>query len=124
MARAAIHPGEFLADELTEIGMTRTELARQIDVPPNRISQIIRGKRDLTADTALRLGRFFGTGPELWLNLQKAYEIQSVDEETRKWDAMMSQWMEEYPYFDEIKGDLEFKKVPIVFYFDNGKLLH
>lgn len=78
MARAAIHPGEFLADELKEIGMTRTELARQIDVPPNRISQIIRGKRDLTADTALRLGRFFGTGPELWLNLQKAYELDKA----------------------------------------------
>ncbi len=65
MTREAIHPGEFLADELEEIGMTLTELARQIDVPPNRISQLIRGKRDLTADTALRLGRFFGTGPEL-----------------------------------------------------------
>ncbi len=78
MAREAIHPGEFLADELKDIGMTRTELARQIDVPPNRISQIIRGKRDLTADTALRLGRFFGTGPELWLNLQKAYELDKA----------------------------------------------
>ena len=78
MLREAIHPGEFLADELTEIGMTRTELARQIDVPPNRISQIIRGIRDLTADTALRLGQFFGTGPELWLNLQKAYELDKA----------------------------------------------
>lgn len=78
MAREPIHPGEFLADELEGIGMTRTELSRQIDVPPNRISQLIRGKRDLTADTALRLGRFFGTGPELWLNLQKAYELDKA----------------------------------------------
>ena len=65
MVKEVIHPGEFLADELEEIGITRTELARQIDVPPNRISQLIRGKRDLTADTALRLGQFFGAGSEL-----------------------------------------------------------
>lgn len=78
MDREPIHPGEFLVDELEEIEMTRTELARQLDVPPNRISQLIRGKRDLTADTALRLGRFFGTGPELWLNLQKAYELDKA----------------------------------------------
>lgn len=75
MTKDAIHPGEFLADELKEIGITATELSRQIDVPPNRISQIIRAKRDLTADTALRLGKFFGTGPEFWINLQKAYEL-------------------------------------------------
>jgi len=56
MARAPIHPGEFLIDELEEINISATELSRQIDVPPNRISQIIRGKRDVTADTALRLG--------------------------------------------------------------------
>ena len=65
MAREPIHPGEFLIDELEEIEITATELSRQIDVPPNRISQIIRGKRDITADTALRPGQFFGTGPEL-----------------------------------------------------------
>ena len=74
-AREPIHPGEFLVDELEEIEITATELSRQIDVPPNRISQIIHGKRDVTADTALRLGQFFGTGPELWLNLQKAYDL-------------------------------------------------
>lgn len=51
---------------------------RQIDVPASHISQLIRGKRDLTADTALRLGRFFGTGPELWLNLQKTYELDKA----------------------------------------------
>ena len=75
MTREAIHPGEFLADEIEEIGITATELSRQIDVPPNRISRIIRAKRDLTAHTALRLGKFFGTGPEFWINLQKAYEL-------------------------------------------------
>ena len=78
MTRDAIHPGEFLADELQEIGITATELSRQIDVPPNRISQITRGLRDVTADTALRLGQFFGTGPELWLNLQKAYDLDKA----------------------------------------------
>jgi len=78
MTREPIHPGEFLVDELEEIGISPTELSRQINVPPNRISQIVRGKRDITADTALRLGRFFGTGPELWMNLQKAYELDKA----------------------------------------------
>ena len=78
MNRKPIHPGEFLVDELEEIGITPTELSRQINVPPNRISQIVRGKRDVTADTALRLGRFFGTGPELWMNLQKAYDLDKA----------------------------------------------
>lgn len=78
MAREPIHPGEFLADELQEIEITAAELSRQLDVPPNRISQIIRGRRDVTADTALRLGQFFGTGPELWMNLQKAYDLDKA----------------------------------------------
>jgi addiction module HigA family antidote len=81
MVREPIHPGEFLADELEAIEITATELSRQIDVPPNRISQIVRGKRDITADTALRLGRFFGTGPELWMNLQKSYELDKAKAE-------------------------------------------
>ena len=79
MARDAIHPGEFLADELKEIGITPTELSRRIDVPPNRVSQIIRGLRDVSADTALRLGQFFGTGPELWMNLQNAYDLDKAN---------------------------------------------
>lgn len=78
MAREPIHPGEILADELEEIGITAAELSRQIDVPPNRISQIVRGMRDITADTALRLGQFFGTGPELWMNLQKTYDLDKA----------------------------------------------
>lgn len=79
MARDAIHPGEFLADELKEIGITPSELSRRIDVPPNRISQIVRGLRDVSADTALRLGQFFGTGPELWMNLQNAYDLDKAN---------------------------------------------
>ncbi len=76
MARQAIHPGEILAEELEEISVTATELARQIDVPPNRITQIIQGKRAITGDTALRLGHWFGTSPQFWLNLQSAYDIR------------------------------------------------
>jgi addiction module HigA family antidote len=75
MAREPIHPGEILADELTELGISASELARQIKVPANRISQILSGKRSITADTALRLGRWFGTGPKIWLNLQQAYDL-------------------------------------------------
>jgi addiction module HigA family antidote len=70
-----IHPGEILADELAEIGMTALALSKRLEVPNNRLYQIINGKREITADTALRLGQFFGTGPDLWLNLQKAYEL-------------------------------------------------
>ena len=75
MARTPIHPGEILAEELTALHLSAAELARLIQVPANRISQIIAGKRNLTADTALRLGRYFGTTPDLWLNLQKTYEL-------------------------------------------------
>ncbi|MCP5244225.1 HigA family addiction module antitoxin [Nitrosomonas aestuarii] len=70
-----IHPGEILADELEFIGINAGELAKKIDVPKNRIYQIVNGERSVTADTALRLGKFFGTGPRIWLNLQKAYEL-------------------------------------------------
>jgi len=75
MARTPIHPGEILADELAELGLTAAELARIIDVPANRMSQILAGKRSVTADTALRLGHYFGTSPDLWMNLQKSYEL-------------------------------------------------
>ncbi len=75
MPREPIHPGEFLADELQELGMSAAALARVIRVPANRISRIVAGKRNITADTALRLGRYFGTGPQIWLNLQQAYEL-------------------------------------------------
>jgi addiction module HigA family antidote len=76
MPRTPIHPGEHLADELKEIGMSAAALARQIKVPVNRITQIMKGQRAITADTALRLGHWFGTGPEIWLNLQQLYELR------------------------------------------------
>lgn len=88
MVRPAIHPGEILADELQELGISAAELARTLHVPTNRITQILNGKRSITADTALRLGQWFGTGPQLWLNLQKSYELrlaqQQVGEEIQK----------------------------------------
>lgn len=72
-----IIPGEILLDEfLKPLGISQNELARAICVPPNRISQIIHGKREITADTALRLGRFFGIEPEFWLNLQSRYNMK------------------------------------------------
>jgi addiction module HigA family antidote len=81
MTRTPIHPGEILADEIAELCINATELARIIHVPANRISQIIAGKRAITADTALRLGRWFGTGPNIWLNLQQAYELDLACQE-------------------------------------------
>jgi len=81
MPRPAIHPGEILADELLELGVTPTELARQLNVPANRITQIIQGKRGITGDTALRLGHWFETSPQFWLNLQSAYDIRLAEAE-------------------------------------------
>ncbi len=79
MARPAIHPGEILADELEEIAVTPTELARQLRVPANRITQIVQGKRAMTGDTALRLGHWFGTSAQFWLNLQSAYDLRVAE---------------------------------------------
>lgn len=84
MVRRAVHPGEILADELEQLGVTPTELARLIDVPPNRITQIIHGRRSITGDTALRLGHWFGNGAEFWLNLQITYEIRVANEKAGK----------------------------------------
>jgi len=67
MPRTPIHPGEHLAEELRELGITAAELSRQIDVPVNRVTSIINGQRGITADTALRLGHWFGTSPQLRL---------------------------------------------------------
>ena len=75
MARAPIHPGEILSDEIAELNLSAAELARQIKVPTSRVSQILKGKRAITADTSLRLGKWFGTGPNIWLNLQQAYDL-------------------------------------------------
>jgi addiction module HigA family antidote len=76
MTRPAIHPGEILGDELASLGVTPTELSRQLGVPANRITQIVQGKRAITGDTALRLGHWFGTGAQFWLNLQTAYDLR------------------------------------------------
>ena len=76
MSRTPIHPGEILKDELIEIGISSDELARQLRVPENRMSEVIRGRRNITADTALRLGRWFGMSTEFWMNLQKNYELR------------------------------------------------
>ncbi len=75
MLRHATHPGEVLKEELDVLGITAAELARQIEVPPNRLSQIINGKRAVTGDTALRLGHWFKTDPQFWMNLQAQFEL-------------------------------------------------
>ncbi len=81
MARTPIHPGEMLAEELEELGVTPTELSRQVRVPANRISQIIYGKRAITGDTALRLAHWFGTSPQFWMNLQALYDVRIAEQE-------------------------------------------
>ncbi|WP_159731136.1 HigA family addiction module antitoxin [Methylosinus sp. Ce-a6] len=81
MARTPIHPGEHLAQELQELDVSAAELARSIDVPVNRITAILKGQRGVTADTALRLGHWFGTSGEFWLNLQKLYELRLAQKE-------------------------------------------
>ena len=80
MSREAIHPGETLREDLDALGMSAAELARQIEVPVNRITEILNGRRAVTGDTALRLGHFFGTSGEFWLNLQKLYELRRAEQ--------------------------------------------
>ena len=75
MARTPIHPGEILADELEEIGLTAKRLADVIEVPPNRLYQLLSGKRNVTADTALRLAQYFGMSADFWMNLQSAHDL-------------------------------------------------
>ena len=84
MTRRAVHPGEILAGELATIGITPTELARLIEVPTNRITQIIHGSRSITGDTALRLGHWFGNSAEFWLKLQAAYDIRVAETKAGK----------------------------------------
>jgi antitoxin HigA-1 len=81
MPRTPIHPGEHLAGELRQLGISAAELARQVDVPVNRITGIINGQRGITADTALRLGHWFDTSPQFWMNLQQQYELRLAEEE-------------------------------------------
>jgi len=80
----AIHPGEHLAEELKELKMSAAELARKIDVPTNRVTQILNGTRAITGDTALRLAHFFGTSAEFWLNLQSLYELRLAEKKAGK----------------------------------------
>jgi addiction module HigA family antidote len=81
MPRLPIHPGKFLADELEELNMTPTQLAQILHVPPNRIYQILNGKRAMTADTALRLSQWLGTSAQMWMNLQTLYEIRLAEQQ-------------------------------------------
>ncbi|MFM7567614.1 MAG: HigA family addiction module antitoxin [Betaproteobacteria bacterium] len=81
MARTPTHPGEILAEELQELGVSPTELSRQLRVPANRISQIINGKRAITGDTALRFAHWFGTSPQFWMNLQALYDVRRAEQE-------------------------------------------
>ena len=84
MALPAIHPGEQLAEELAALNMSAAELARKIDVPANRITQILNGTRSITGDTALRLAHFFGTSAQFWLNLQSIYDLRLAQEKVGK----------------------------------------
>ena len=79
MLNRVVHPGEILKDELEEMGVSPLAFACQIDVPLNRISRIIAGKRSVTGDTALRFGHWFGTGPQFWLNLQEQVDLAAAD---------------------------------------------
>lgn len=84
MPLIAIHPGEQLAEELKEFSMSVAEVARNLDVPTNRITGILNGQRAITGDTALRLSHFFGTTPEFWLNLQSLYEVRVAQKKVGK----------------------------------------
>ena len=84
MALTAIHPGEHLAQELEALDMSAAELARKINVPTNRVTQILNGTRAITGDTALRLAHFFGTSAEFWLNLQSLYDLRVAQQRVGK----------------------------------------
>ncbi|MGJ4997767.1 HigA family addiction module antitoxin [Bradyrhizobium sp. HKCCYLS3077] len=81
MPRLRTHPGEILREEfLIPLGLSARALAKLLDIPPNRLSEIMRGNRDVTADTALRLGRYFSTDPRFWMNLQTAYDLSKAEQ--------------------------------------------
>ena len=84
MGIRAIHPGEHLAEELGALHMSAAELARRIGVPTNRVTQILNGTRSITGDTALRLGHFFGTSAQFWLNLQSLYDLRRAEQKAGK----------------------------------------
>ncbi len=84
MGRIATHPGEHLAEQLEELGISAAELGRRLGVPTNRITGILNGQRSVTGDTALRLGHFFGVSPEFWLNLQSLYDLRTAQAKVGK----------------------------------------
>ena len=77
-----VHPGEILGEELQELDMSANALAKAIAVPTNRVTAILQGRRGVTADTALRLSRYFGTSPQFWLDLQKTFELRVAEIES------------------------------------------
>jgi addiction module HigA family antidote len=80
MTRIAIHPGEHIADEIEAQSLSASELARALHIPTNRLTEIIRGRRGVSADTALRLAQWLGTSPEYWMNLQRNYELRLAEQ--------------------------------------------
>ena len=96
MFRRTVHPGDILRDELAEMGVTPTAFAREIGVPPNRISQIIAGKRSITGDTALRFGHWFGVEPLFWMNLQSQYDLALAERQSgdRVRKLPTAEWLE------------------------------
>ena len=78
---APVHPGEILKEALADLGLSMNQVARSIRVPANRISAIAAGQRSISGETALRLGRYFGTTPEYWLNMQTRYELETARDE-------------------------------------------
>ena len=74
-----VHPGEVLRDELDELGLSANALSKALGVPVNRVTMILNGQRGVSADTALRLARYFGTTPQLWMNLQKTWELRQAE---------------------------------------------
>jgi len=84
MPLTPIHPGEHLAEELAALGISASELARRLNVPPNRVTAILNGQRGITGDTALRLAHFFGTSAQFWLNLQSLYELRPAERKAGK----------------------------------------
>ena len=104
MPRTPIHPGEHLAEELRELGISAAELSRQIDVPVNRITGIIHGQRGITADTALRLGHWFGTSPQFWMNLQQLYELRLAESEVGAKIAALPRRAGQWPTSRQIRS--------------------
>lgn len=91
MAATAEHPGEVLAQKLQVLGVTPTELARQLQVPANRMTQIINGKRAITGDSALRLAHWFGNDAEFWMTLQARYDLRIAQRESGRIIAQLPQ---------------------------------